>query len=147
MCWFLPNINMNQSYSYVPSLWDLPPHSAPLRVTEPCLSSLSYTADAHWLSILHNVCFHVILHISHPLLPPPTSISLFSVSLAAKLLQLCPTLCDPIDSSPPGSPVPGILQARTLEWVAISFYAVSLAALQIGSSVLSSYIPYVYLST
>ena len=40
---------------------------------------------------------------------------------AAKLLQLCPTLCDPIDSSPPGSPVPGILQARTLEWVAISF--------------------------
>ena len=40
---------------------------------------------------------------------------------AAKLLQLCPTLCDPIDSSPPGSAVPGILQARTLEWVAISF--------------------------
>ena len=39
---------------------------------------------------------------------------------AAKLLQLCLTLCDPIDSSPPGSPVPGILQARTLEWVAIS---------------------------
>jgi len=40
---------------------------------------------------------------------------------AAKLFQSCPTLCDPIDSSPPGSPVPGILQARTLEWVAISF--------------------------
>ena len=39
----------------------------------------------------------------------------------AKSLQLCPTLCDPIDSSPPGSPVPGILQARTLEWAAISF--------------------------
>ena len=39
----------------------------------------------------------------------------------AKSLQLCPTLCDPIDSSPPGSPIPGILQARTLEWVAISF--------------------------
>jgi len=39
----------------------------------------------------------------------------------AKLLQLCLTLCDPIDSSPPGFPVPGILQARTLEWVAISF--------------------------
>ena len=38
-----------------------------------------------------------------------------------KLLQLCPTLCDPIDGSPPGSPIPGILQARTLEWVAISF--------------------------
>ena len=40
---------------------------------------------------------------------------------AAKSLQLCPTLCDPIDGSPLGSPVPGILQARTLEWVAISF--------------------------
>ena len=40
---------------------------------------------------------------------------------AAKSLQLCLTLCDPIDSSPPGSPVPGILQARILEWVAISF--------------------------
>ena len=40
----------------------------------------------------------------------------------AKSCQSCPTLCDPIDSSPPGSPVPGILQARTLEWVAISFF-------------------------
>ena len=40
---------------------------------------------------------------------------------AAKSLQLCLTLCDPMDGSPPGSPVPGILQARTLEWVAISF--------------------------
>ena len=40
---------------------------------------------------------------------------------AAKLLPSCPTLCDPIDGSPPGSPVPGILQARTLEWAAISF--------------------------
>ena len=40
---------------------------------------------------------------------------------AAKSLQSCLTLCDPIDGSPPGSPVPGVLQARTLEWVAISF--------------------------
>ena len=40
---------------------------------------------------------------------------------AAKSLQSCPTLCDPIDGNPPGSPVPGILQARTLEWVALSF--------------------------
>ena len=40
---------------------------------------------------------------------------------AAKSLQSCPTLCDPIDGSPPGSPIPGILQARTLEWVAIFF--------------------------
>jgi len=40
---------------------------------------------------------------------------------AAKSLQSCPTLCDPIDGSPPGFPVPGILQARTLEWGAIAF--------------------------
>ena len=45
----------------------------------------------------------------------------FIAAAAAKSLQLCLTLCDPIDGSPPGSPVPGILQARTLEWVAISF--------------------------
>ena len=42
-------------------------------------------------------------------------------SAAAKSLQSCPTLRDPIDGSPPGSPVPGILQARTLEWVAVPF--------------------------
>ena len=46
---------------------------------------------------------------------------LFSITAAAKSLQSCPTLCDPTDGSPPGSPAPGILQARTLEWVAISF--------------------------
>ena len=46
---------------------------------------------------------------------------LMRAAAAAKSLQSCPTLCDPIDSSPPGSPIPGILQARTLEWVAISF--------------------------
>ena len=44
-----------------------------------------------------------------------------AAAAAAKSLQSCPTLCDPIDGSPPGSPVPGILQARTLEWAAISF--------------------------
>ena len=45
----------------------------------------------------------------------------YAAAAAAKSLQSCPTLCDPTDISPPGSPVPGILQARTLEWVAISF--------------------------
>ena len=52
------------------------------------------------------------------------SASMYSTNYAAaaaKSLQSCPTLCDPIDGSPPGSPVPGILQARTLEWVASSF--------------------------
>ena len=50
------------------------------------------------------------------------SIAIFLIpAAAAKSLQSCPTLCDPRDNSPPGSPIPGILQARTLEWVAISF--------------------------
>ena len=44
-----------------------------------------------------------------------------TAAAAAKSLQSCPTLCDPIDGSPPGFPIPGILQARTVEWVAISF--------------------------
>ena len=46
---------------------------------------------------------------------------MYAAAAAAKSLQSCPTLCDPIDRSPPGSPVPGIIQVRTLEWVAISF--------------------------
>ena len=46
---------------------------------------------------------------------------LAAAATAAKSIQWCPTLCDPRDGSPPGSPIPGILQARTLEWVAIAF--------------------------
>ena len=53
--------------------------------------------------------------------PPLKDTPAAAAAAAAKLLQLCLTLCDPIDGSPPGFSVPGILQARTLEWVAISF--------------------------
>ena len=53
-----------------------------------------------------------------PCLPSPHNTA---AAAAAKSLQSCPTLCDPMDCSPPGSPVPGILQARTLEWVVMSF--------------------------
>ena len=53
-------------------------------------------------------------------MPAPWKESYDKLAAAAKSLQSCPTLCDPTDGSPPGSPVPGILQARTLEWVAIS---------------------------
>ena len=53
-------------------------------------------------------------------LPWPTLDACLAAA-AAKSLQSCPTVCDPVDGSPPGSPIPGILQARTLEWVAISF--------------------------
>ena len=52
---------------------------------------------------------------------PAIVLDVAAAAAAAKLLQWCPTLCDPIDGSSPGSPVPGILQARTLEWVAIFF--------------------------
>ena len=65
------------------------------------------------MSVLANLNCHLCLLTIHSLL-------LFSAA-AAKSLHLCPTLCNLIDGSPPGSPVPGILQARTLEWVAISF--------------------------
>ena len=60
-------------------------------------------------------------HVLHFKLPSQTFLKpLPTAAAAAKSHQSCPTLCDPIDSSPPGSSVPGILQARTLEWVAIS---------------------------
>ena len=65
---------------------------------------------------------------SWPCLPPSLishtshcTLMFYAMLCYAKSLQSCPTLCDPIDGSPPGSPVPGILQARILEWVAISF--------------------------
>ena len=51
----------------------------------------------------------------------PPAAAAAAAAAAAESLQSCLTLCDPIDGSPPGSPVPGIIQARTLEWVAISF--------------------------
>ena len=58
---------------------------------------------------------------SHPYIPASNRLRLVSAAAAAKLLQSCPTLCNPRDGSPPGCPIPGILQARTLEWVAIAF--------------------------
>ena len=64
-----------------------------------------------------------LLSIEFPVLYNRSLLSILyaAAAAAAKSLQLCPTLCDPIDRSPPGTPIPGILQARTLEWVAISF--------------------------
>ena len=61
-----------------------------------------------------------MVQLSHPYMSTRKTIAL-TAAAAAKSRQSGPTLCDPIDGSPPGSPIPGILQARTLEWVAIAF--------------------------
>ena len=63
---------------------------------------------------------HVVLNFFHLTVFRVQVFCLLVAAAAAKSLQLCPTLCSPIDGGPPGSPIPGILQARTLEWVAIS---------------------------
>ena len=65
-----------------------------------------------------------------------------AAAAAVKSLQSCLTLCDPIDSSPAGSPVPGILQARTLEWVAISFSNAYLTTIQENSTTTRVEVPY-----
>ena len=63
-------------------------------------------------------CRWILSHLSHQGSP---NVLEYTAAAAAKSLQSCPTLCDPIDGSPPGSAIPGILQARTLEWVATHF--------------------------
>ena len=74
-----------------------------------------------WISSLHQVAKKLEFQLQHVLCSRFSLVICFIHAATAKSLQSCPTLCDPIDGSPPGSPVPGILQARTLEWVAISF--------------------------
>ena len=92
--------------------------------------NIGTSAQITWLHSLHaQPCWCLVLSTSMMTWTnslPALILTLFickprAAAAAAKSLQSCPTLCDPIDGSPPGSPVPGILQARTLEWVAISF--------------------------
>ena len=84
------------------------PHGNPLQYS--CLENPVKLATLGFL-FFSNLSEHLFLFMSH----------LNHHATAAKSLQSCLTLCDPIDSSPPGSPIPGILQARTLEWVSVSF--------------------------
>ena len=95
-----------------------------------CASSNDLWHKVHCRSIIPGFNFPEFFSYGHCFCHPTTSaptcfftsvLSSVSPSAAAKSLQSCPTLCDPIDGSPPGSPVPGIFQARILEWVAISF--------------------------
>ena len=79
-------------------------------------SILSFFLHEHQRATLQ--CLELLLQSCHH---ETRSLQAKAAAAAAKSLQSCPTLCDLTDSSPPGFPVPGILQARTLEWVAISF--------------------------
>ena len=80
----------------------------------------TFQQESHKMSYCLNVIIETS-NISRRLTVRESGKCSFSFTAAAKSLQSCPTLCNPIDGSPPGSPIPGILQARTLEWVAISF--------------------------
>ena len=106
LCWFLlyNKVNWLYVYIYIPTLLSLspmcPPHPTPL---------------GHHRALSWAPC-------GIPQLPTSYfTHAAAAAAAAAKSLQSCLTLCDPLDGSPPGSPVPGILQARVLEWVAISF--------------------------
>ena len=84
----------------------------------------SYSLSA--LRVVSSAYLRLLIFLPSILIPDwasssPAFHTVYSAATAAKSLQSCPTLCDPIDGSPPGSTVPGILQARTLEWVGISF--------------------------
>ena len=72
-------------------------------------------------SLTHTSLCHWTLLTKHEFKETASESFNMAAAAAAKSLQLCSTLCDPTDGSPPGFPIPGILQARTLEWVAISF--------------------------
>ena len=88
--------------------WMFPPQNWPREAAEVHLRT-------------HRISFQSFLSLVGTCSSPHSNSSSAYSAAAAKSLQSCPTLCDPRDSSPPGSPIPGILQARTLEWVAISF--------------------------
>ena len=87
------------------------------------MSKLKGKYDVHISLAIQQKGFHCAVSCDKILANPNSHFSFFIMfaAAAAKSLQSCPTLCDPIDGSPPGPPVPGILQAKTLEWVAISF--------------------------
>ena len=122
---------------------DIQPSHPPSSPSPPAPNLSQHQGLFKWLSSSHHISFRIdwfdlfadpfidpfigtsqrVGHFSQPLPKSrKTCIHLIVVATAAaESLQSCPTLCDPIDSSPPDSPVPGILQARVLEWVAISF--------------------------
>ena len=108
---------LRQDYLKIQNLLSLCNNLLPLMIMKISFYCTFFcTLYATYILYLHAALFSVFpyqINVSH--------LVSNAAATAAKSLQSCPTLCDPIDGSPPGSPVPGILQARTLEWVAISF--------------------------
>ena len=141
----LPYIDMNPPWLYTCSpSWTPPSHLPPCTIRlghprAPAPNTLYHASNLDWRFVSHMISYMFQCHSPksshpHPLPQSPKDCSIhlclfccvayriiIAVAAAAKSLQLCLTLCDPIDSSPPAFAVPGILQARTLEWVAISF--------------------------
>ena len=108
LCWFLPYNNMNQ-----PKVYNSPPPFVTLSFPTPHLNPLHCHRVPGWAPCIIQQFPYSYLFSSRQ--------CIYFNAATAKSLQSCPTLCDPIDGSLPDSPIPGILQARTLEWVAISF--------------------------
>ena len=142
-------MHMNQPWVHMCSPSWPSPHFPPHPISQdhrsaPALSTLPHALNLDWQSISHMIIYMFQCHSpksSHPLPLPqsPTDCSIHlclfcfltyrvivtiflnSMKSESEVAQLCPTLCDPMDCSPPGPSVPGIFQARVLEWVAISF--------------------------
>ena len=86
-----------------------------------CYDYLEYLSHIYFPSFQHSRYYHLRMFLKIHINFPYSNWIYPAATATAKSLQSCPTLCDPIDGNTPGSPFPGILQARTLEWVAISF--------------------------
>ena len=107
----LPEFTQTHTHWVADAIQPSHPLSSP---SLPALNLSQHQGLFKWVSSLHQVAKVLEFQLQHQSLQ-------WTAAAAAKSLQLCPTLCDPIHGSPPGSPIPGILQARILEWVAISF--------------------------
>ena len=92
-----------------------------MQISDPTLSNLNQNLLFVKIQRIHQNLRTYHLGFWQSLISRGDEIPVATAAAASKSLQSCPSLCDPRDGSPPGSPVPGILQARTLEWVAISF--------------------------
>jgi len=86
-----------------------------------CFPNACWVSKHRFLSYRNKQAFLFGKNVLNVMVTTLINKDVLAAAATAKLLQSCPTLCNPIDGIPPGSPVPGILQARTLEWVAISF--------------------------